>query len=139
MGPSGPRGRGRRPARVRMGVAQGAWQGRGGALREGVGKVQGLGRGDRRSVGRAQRPGAGFGGARSAGGAGRGVSTEATAGCRRWALRTGSATRRRGAVLVGASRGVGTVVLVRSSSRRAPCAPVPSLEPLFTLPSLTSS
>ena len=88
-----------------------------------LGKVQGLGRGDRRSVGRAQRPGAGFGGAESAGGAGSGVSTEATAGCRSWVLRTGSATRRRGGVLVGASRGVGTVVLVRSSSRRAPWAP----------------
>lgn len=115
-------GAGARPGFER-GVAWGRGKGGAGRCWRAVGKVQGLGRGDRRSVGPAHRPGAGFGGAESAGGAGSGVSTEATAGCRSWVLRTGSATRRRGGVLVGASRGVGTVVLVRSSSRRAPCAP----------------
>ena len=81
---------------VRGGVAQGAGkgpEGRGAAWRA-VAKVQGLGRREGRGVGRAHRPGAG-----SAGGAGRGVRTEATAGCRCWVRRVGL---RRGAVWVGA-------------------------------------
>lgn len=83
------------------GVAQGAGQGpegRGAAWRV-VAKVLGLGRREGRGVGRAHRPGAGFGGAGRAGGAGRGVRTEAMAGCRCWVRRVGL---RRGVVWVGA-------------------------------------